>query len=124
MDGKSGRGKRSDCFVLVRGSYFRWRRNRYLDDMKCRQKRTRNLMSSRAGGGVGVKTEATKKKWRKKRSGSLMARQRPRLYTKSSQGSIERRFRNFLSAIDSFLRFDICEKYVHGSRYNNFNSKF
>lgn len=66
MDGKSGRGKRSDCFVLVRGSYFRWRRNRYLGDMKCRQKRTRNLMSSRAGGGVGVKTEATKKKMEEK----------------------------------------------------------
>lgn len=29
--------------------------------MKCRQKRTRNLMSFRAGGGVGVKTEAMKK---------------------------------------------------------------
>lgn len=72
------------------------------------------------------KNRSDEKKWRKKRSGSLMARQRPCLYTKSSQGSIERRFRNFLSAIDSFLRFDIREKYlcivvtdIQGSRYNN-----
>lgn len=109
-----GKKKRSDCFVHVRGSYFRSRRNRYLGDTKCRQERARNLMSflCLCGGIGGIKTEAAEKKWRKKRSGPLMARQRPRLYTKSSQGSIERRFGNFLSAIDSFFRFDVCEIYV------------
>lgn len=56
-----GKKKRSDCFVHVRGSYFRSRRNRYLGDTKCRQERARNLMSFLCLCG-GIKTEAAEKK--------------------------------------------------------------